>query len=246
MSVSTKKQKQELPLSSDSRLESDFSLIIGPPKRGKSHLIRWLIIEGMMQGKWDHIVVCTPTKHSGDYDFISPQSCIHGDPGKGGKKFVQVAETLMKQQQYISVKLGRAPKKGEGRVLFVLDDGLGSVHWNEEIWTRLSTTYRHYGIDFMVSTQSITKIPRSFYITASKGYLFRLDMMTDIDYLWERWVGTFETGLKNHNELNDYMKSNMPIEAYKYLKIDRNKSSDNVELTKAPPRSQFGHFKVQL
>lgn len=243
MSVQQKKLKVEV----DSRLESDFTLIIGPPKRGKSHLIRWLIVDGMRQGKWDHICILTPTKHSGDYNFIQPQSCVHGDPGKKGCNYMKVIETLIKQQRYISIKLGeRAPKRGEGRVLLVIDDALGLLDWNNGAFTSLVSTYRHNGIDVMISTQSITKIPRVFYITASKGYLFRLDMMSDIDYLWERWLGAFDTGLKNAKDLNEFMKSKMPIEAYKFMYVDRNKSKDNIVVDKAPHKSQFEQFQIQL
>ncbi len=258
MSVPTKKAKLELKqklgdnnnqqlTAKDDRMECDFSLLIGGPKRGKSHLIASMIIAGMLDGKWDHITILSPTKHNGDFGFIEPQSVIHGDPGKGGANYAAVVEKLIEVQRYVSLKLGHVPRRGEGRVLLVIDDALGSINWNAAVWMKLVSTYRQFGIDVICSTQAITRIPRNFYVTASMGYVFALDMITDVEYIWERWVAAYPTGLKNAKELNDWMIKNMPISEHKFMKINRNVDRENaVSLSKAPPRSEFGHYRINL
>lgn len=235
--------KRKKPPSYDARMECDFSIVVGPPKRGKSHLIRWLIIRGMKEGKWDWIVVFSPTKHNGDFKFIEPQSAIHSEFGK----FEEVVENLLNVQKDLSIRLGRVPTSGEGRVLLVVDDALGSINWNKPIWTRLASTFRQYGVDCIISTQYIAKLPKCFFSMVTVGYVFRLIMDSDVRYIWDRWLCQCDgTGLKTWEDLKKFMQEKMPIEHKKFLRVNLNTSENPVTLDKAPPKELFEKFIVKL
>lgn len=224
----------------DQRTTVDFWLIMGGPNRGKSHLMRWLICEGFLQGKWEFIIVLSPTKHNDDYAFIQPQNFIWDDP----RTFEGAVQKLLDNQRMLANKVGM---QNVPRCLLLIDDPLGAVNWAKPIWQQLTTTYRQFMIDIIIATQYLAKLPLFFFAMASKGAIFKMDLMTDVDKVWQRWLAACNLPIKSSKELMEYMNTKMPIDARKFLKIDRNpKATKPVILSKAPPKEDFDKIKIQI
>lgn len=230
----------------DRRMDNNFVLVCGAPKRGKSHWIRWYICDGMRQGKWDYIVVLSPTKSSdpnfSDWGFLD-QDCIWDDP----TTYEAALTKIVNNQKIIVNRVGHPPLPGEGRILLVCDDCLGSMQWNKPIWQNLSSTFRHKGIDLLISTQASTRLPYFMYEMATLGIIFRMDVQRAVDIVWDRWVAAFDTGKKNSVEFMAYMKEKMPLNDHLFLQIDRNPNAENnIKLTRAPPKQQFEKIRISF
>ena len=232
----------------DRRMDSNFVLVVGAPKRGKSHWIRWYIVDGMRKKKWDQIVVMSPTKSSdprfSDWGFLD-QDYVWGDT----TTYDECLNKILRNQTILKNKLGHPPLPGEGRLLVVCDDCLGAMNWNKDIWKRLASTFRHFGIDLLISTQSLTRLPYFMFDMATQGIVFRMDVFRGVQLVWERWLSAFDCGddVKNPQQLMDYMKTKMPLNDHRFLKIDRNpKAKNNIELTRAPPKEEFEHFRIKF
>ena len=232
-------EDQVVPMG-DQRTSVDFWLIMGGPNRGKSHLMRWKIVEGFLQGKWEFIVILSPTKHNGDFAFIQPQEFVWDDP----RQFEGAVQKLLDNQRMLANKVGM---QNVPRCLLLIDDPLGAINWHKGIWEQLVSTYRQFMIDVMLATQYMARLPLHFFAMASKGAIFKMDLMQDVEKVWQRWLAACGLPMKSAKELMDYMNEKMPINARKYLEIDRNpKATVPVKLTKAPPKEQFDQIKIQI
>jgi hypothetical protein len=123
------------------------------------------------------------------------------------------------------------------------------MNWNKDTWKRLASTFRHFGIDLLISTQSLTRLPYFMFDMATQGIVFRMDVFRGVELVWQRWLSAFDCGeqIKNAQQLMDYMKAKMPLNEHRFLKIDRNPNAkNNVELTCAPPKQEFEQYRIKF
>ena len=165
----------EMTLRGDQRTSVDFWLVMGGPNRGKSHLMRWKIVEGFLAGKWEYIVILSPTKHNGDFFFVQPQELVWDDP----RKFEVAVQKLLDNQRMLANKVGM---QNVPRCLLLIDDPLGAINWHKAIWEQLVSTYRQYMIDIMIGTQYMARLPLHFFAMASKGAIYCVPIMMSIMY----------------------------------------------------------------
>jgi hypothetical protein len=86
------------------------------------------------------------TKFSGDFAF-APDEDIFED---------YIQEHLEAYVNKIKAWKKRNPTKSVPQNLLVIDDAMGQINWCSRFWSSLVTTHRHWGMNILVETQSLT------------------------------------------------------------------------------------------
>ncbi len=241
----------------DKTTESEFLLIAGPPKRGKTHFLQFYITKCFERGLFDWIVVFSPTAHNNAFDFIKVKhgkaetdsenegeededepfsKVVYTDP----TKYTQILGKILERQKKLANELGHPPGPGEGAGLIVADDVVGCIDWKHHTWQQAVTSFRHWGLGFACCVQHLPAILPVFWGSSSIIVCFKFDTLKDATAVWERVMSGLNSGLNSAKDLMNFMKKEMPVRARKYLLLNRNIYAKHaVTLTKAPPKSDF-------
>lgn len=214
-----KRAKTEQP-TRDVRMTCNLRLVIGPPKAGKSVLIKDLICRGAERGDWDFILILCKTKHNGDYDFILNQDMVISNPDKFDEKIKALLLKMarIKNEQKQNQDPDTPPPKPV-KALLVFDDPLGNVTFNSSLVTDLCSNYRQYHLDVIIASQYIAKLPLHFYTMCSMAYVFRWKQQEDIKKVFERLISGQDSAIKKIIDLQTSFKELSPNE---FLLINNN------------------------
>lgn len=130
------------------------NLVIGSPGSGKSNLIHWLIKSHSKA--WSYGFVICPSAYDGGYDFMDT-------------RFVKP----MYQQEFLEDVVAIQSKKESKPMLLVLDDCLGFVKFNTDIWRRTLMTSRHLKMTVIIASQHVSRIPTEVREACSNVFMFK-------------------------------------------------------------------------
>ena len=159
-------------------------LMSGASESGKSYLTRYLLINLLLDGRFDFGVVWCSTKFNDSYNFLTNQDMVRD-------KFS--TEELLKFKQYIidNAKPPRGRRKREfPKTFIVLDDLVGKIKWDSEMLNFL-TTFRHYNVTVFLITQYLYLVPPIVRIQSNYTVLFDVNTGRDIDAAFESFGSKF-------------------------------------------------------
>jgi hypothetical protein len=177
------------------------TILSASPKCGKSHLIKYLIKDLCSKGKFDYgVVICPTAQNNKEYEFIPP-----------GYLYTEYSEEIITS---LMNKQSRAIAQGMPKSAFlILDDCLGSVNFRKSVITKLVTTYRHYNITILMSTQYINKIPPEIRECATYAIVFCQFSAKSYNALYDAFFQSFET----KKECKEYIEAN--TEDYRFILV---------------------------
>ena len=210
------------------QLTKPFSILIcGRPGSGKSQLIRFILCENSADYSTDPfkfgIVMCN-TSFNNSYDYI-PDNYVHS------KFDISIIENMMMIQESTNAV---------HRAFLVLDDCLPQGEFNNQIFTRILTQFRHLNISIIIATQYIYKVPPTFRECATHVAIFKQTTKRSFSALFESFGSYFES----LNDFMNYVQSNTGD--YKFILYSVNSSSKEIkdlyQVKKAPKRiSEFNY-----
>ena len=138
-----------------------FTILLGKPASGKSHLLKYLLLLDHLDDNDDPIqyaIVFTNTKFNHQWTELFPQEYVHPhyDPA--------VLQALMDIRA----------ENSHNRVAVIFDDCLDQKAFASQLFLNLSTQYRHFNINLFISTQYLYRIPPVVRECASRVAIFRL------------------------------------------------------------------------
>jgi hypothetical protein len=201
-------------------------LVCGKPNSGKSYLIKYFM--HTYQDKLSYGIVMSKTKFNDGFKYI-PEKFIH--PTYDEEKI----KNLMKIQSDLK-------SKGIEKNAFIILDDCLTKEFNNELFTDLTTQFRHYNITLIISTQYIYKINPTIRECASYCIIFRQSTKRSLEALFD----SFGTHFDNLNDFRNYITENTGD--YKFIFIDVNSKDDNINkiyrVMKAP--NKIPKFKLEF
>ena len=143
----------------------NLSLFLGRRNTGKSTLMIHLLRTLAKAQKFAWVRVYSPTAFTGVWWGIVGESNVEAVFD------TEELEAILESQASIRSRGG----KNEG--LVILDDCLGSVSFQNDLWTRIASSGRHYGLTFWVSAQHLFKLPP--VVRSNADYTYILGVQPD-------------------------------------------------------------------
>lgn len=122
------------------------NILFGPPKAGKSVLLKRLLYDKCINGYYKNIIVFTPTKFNEAYNFLDDKNVFQDYKEEILVKYLQNLENYY-----------RKTKKKPPPNCIVFDDTLGKLNGDTSTFTNFLTTHRHYNCSVYICTQYIQK-----------------------------------------------------------------------------------------
>lgn len=138
---------EELDESTKNQKDIDFSkpqviLAVGKPRRGKSHLIKYLILKNTVDNKiFQFGIVFTRTKWDSDYKYIPKQHVFEG----------YQPEVLKLYLEHLTEMKNPPPN------FVVFDDLLGALNNNDGELQNFIISHRHYNTTIFLAAQFLNK-----------------------------------------------------------------------------------------
>lgn len=171
-------------------------LFASAPRGGKSFFIRYLIYGLSKIGRFNHGLVFCPTAFNGDYDFM-PKNYIETrwNPER--------LEKFMDKQEKLVEEMGdNAPE-----AFVILDDCLGTANFNDKIFLKLLSSYRHFKISVFIGTQNIYRVSTTCRECAKYVFIFKQSTKRSFEALFDTYGQSgFENLAEFKKKLNDNTK----------------------------------------
>lgn len=157
-----------------------FTILLGKPASGKSHLLKYLLLLDHPDYNDDPIkyaIVFTNTKFNRAWTELFPADYVHPqyDPN--------VLQALMDIQA----------ENSQNRVAVVFDDCLDQKAFASQLFLNLATQYRHFNINLYISTQYLYRVPTFVRECASRVAIFRLTTERSLKAAFESFGAFFKT-----------------------------------------------------
>jgi hypothetical protein len=122
-----------------------FFQVYGPPKSGKTHLLKYILLMMRMMKLLDWVNVFSGSAHDDEWDFL-PKRCLITDSEEVRKRLGcgDSTQTPNIYTWYLKNKLIPYCKTTSGKGLTILDDLTGSCDFKSDEWSQLFTNFRHY------------------------------------------------------------------------------------------------------
>ena len=125
----------------------NLSLFLGRRNTGKSTLMIHLLRTLAKAQKFAWVRVYSPTAFTGVWGNIV------------GEDNVEAVFDNDELESILESQAGIRCRGGENEGLVILDDCLGACSFQNDLWTRIASSGRHYGLTFWVSAQYLFKLP---------------------------------------------------------------------------------------
>ena len=174
-------------------------IIAGMGGSGKSNLIHYLCVESAPLFAYG--LILSPTSEDGAYNYFDVRYVqSHFDEG------------------FISAIIEQQKLTHHNNVLLILDDCLGSVHWNSDIMTQLLTCSRRFRITCVISTQYISKLPTFVRECATEAYVYAQKIATSLKAVHETFL--MEKFARSQEAIPWFQKeTSIPFSALHYNKL---------------------------
>jgi hypothetical protein len=163
------------------RVTPGFTIIVGKPASGKTHLLKYLLSLDHPDYNANPLrygVVFTTTKFNRFWEEIVPSKYIHS------KYNADVLRGLMDIQA--------AGANRQNRAFVIFDDCLDQKAFASQLFADLSTTFRHFNLDVYIVTQYIYRVPPVVRECATRAALFRTTTERSISACFESFGAFFE------------------------------------------------------
>jgi hypothetical protein len=206
-----------------------FTIVIGKPASGKSHLMNYILMcnhENYTTDPFKYGIVFTTTKFNKSWSNIVPEQFVH-------PKYNETAlDSLMKLQA----------EHNNNRAFVIFDDCLDQKAFASQLFLNLVTTYRHYNISVMISTQYLYRVTTTVRECASRVAIFRLTTERSLKAAFESFGAYFS----NFNEFRKYIIDNTGNFQFIYYEANSSKENkkDIYKIMKAPdnlPKVKFNY-----
>ena len=164
--------------------------VIGSTTTGKSHLVNSLLHSQLIK-QVDALVIMSPTIHlSGDFsDWEENHDMKYGKIIQKFSKpteFAGIIREIVEQSEGIIKSLGR---KECPSTLIILDDMVGHPLLKfRGLLDQLSTKSRHLKISFIVLSQRISAVPRTYRLNSKYFILFNVTNYSELEKFIEEMV----------------------------------------------------------
>ena len=155
----------------------NLSLFLGRRNTGKSTLMVHLLRTLCKAQKFAWVRVYSPTAFTGVW------AAIVGEASVEAVFDVEALEAILESQA------GIRSRGGDNPGLVILDDCLGACSFQNDLWTRIASSGRHYGLTFWVSAQHLFKLPPVVRSNADYTYILGVQGDRTIKALWEEGGG---------------------------------------------------------
>ena len=187
----------------------------GRPASGKSILIKYIIGHFMKENLTDLVYV------------------------QSGSHFNNFFQSFLSEKQvspYNETKITKlmnlcAKKKQDGinfRVLFILDDCIGSAQWKSKVFLKLINQFRHYNITLVIATQYCCAITPNIRSNCTLAFIFPSRQKNDIEALYQSY------GAGSFNSLQEFTKFLTSLDRYNCLVVDNSNYTNPIALFQSP------------
>lgn len=177
-----------------------FTLVIyGLPGSGKTTLLRYLIYSAAVKNEFDHCLLFSSTKGTNDYDFLD-------------NKYKYDAFDTQVIEKYITLCQKNNEKKIKTRGLIIFDDICGEQTFKSNLFKKLFSNYRHYGISIIVCQQMPVELPLAIRSIIKYGCVYKYINESDREKIYQCF-GTLSNNKKEFLELYDEYTN----EKYKFM-----------------------------
>jgi ABC-type dipeptide/oligopeptide/nickel transport system ATPase component len=122
-------------------------VMVGKCGMGKSYLLRDLLRQFSEQGVFEFGCVFTGTDFNPDYDFL-PKRAVHGNYSEA-----RLAKYVGKLREWLEENPGEKMPPN----FLVLDDLLGKIRIQSNVFSNLISTFRHYNMSIFITSQYFVK-----------------------------------------------------------------------------------------
>jgi hypothetical protein len=193
------------------KINPGFNLIVGKPMSGKSFLLKYLLMTDhpdYNKAPIKYGIVFTTTKFNRFWESHFPSEYIH-------QKYDPAALTALLEIQ--------ADTGAAHRAVVIFDDCLDQKAFASQLFTNLTTTYRHYNIDLYLVTQYLYKVPPTVRECASRVAIFRTTTERSLSACFESFGAFFN----NFNEFKRFIVANTGD--YQFVWYIANSSAEQVD-----------------
>lgn len=184
-------------------------LLIGSSMSGKSHALKWFILN--LARRFNHGFVFSSTVFNGQYNYLPKD--VQFDKAMSLDFFNRLIEYQKEHQNK--------------QCFLIIDDLVGSQNFYDEIFQRLATTGRHYNITTFILAQGVKTLSPLLRSNAHYVCLFKLSNIKAIHDAFEE----YSSGFNNRKDYQRYFESN--TSNYQFIFIDR-RNDNNAIVLKAP------------
>lgn len=200
-------------------------MIAAPPASGKTHLIKYILYDLFVKKKLSYGIVFCPTSFNQSYDFLESKY-VHS----------QYNENVL--THLINIQIAQIEKNGKALPSFVIwDDCIGSINFQSPLFMKLITTYRHYNMTLIFTTQYIYKLPTTLRECATYFITFNQQQKRSLVAIHETFMGDIDTW----NEVREFIQQN--TKDYNFIIVNTQETLENkYKFAKAPNVKDF-HIK---
>lgn len=202
-------------------------VFVGKSERGKTHFLKWLILE-QMQRKEKPLtagLVFVKTKFKHSYDFVPENRIIKGYNEDVLRQFVQNLEAMYSDQGYLDP------------TFIVFDDLVGILGSQTPWFNNFMGTYRHYNIHVFIAVQYLTgrnAISPIMREQTTFAILFNSKTFNTLKNLYENYGQLFP----RMRDFQQYFYDNTePSKVGKYVAIVYKEAEDEIEQNYIPMRA---------
>lgn len=162
-------------------LELDFKrgkmiLMIGKQASGKSYLTKSIIYQCSKSKIFKFGIVFTGSKINGDYDFLDDDIVREDYSEENLEKYINKLRKWC--QDHPGEKLPRS--------FLILDDLLGRIRINSPVFANLMSTYRHYNLTIIITSQYMVKNCSTLLRElVDYAFIFRTRFKNSLKHLYE-------------------------------------------------------------
>lgn len=187
--------------------------IVGPRNRGKSLLIRNLLLrKDLLQKtfkKPNYVIIISPNVDiNGDFDEVHGPNVFKYDTYDP-----EMIENLMDRQKQIINRHGR---KRCPEILLILDDVLdsGALDYHSKI-ERIFSRGRHLNLNIILVSQHLNRISRTIRLNNDYFIFFMPNNISELDHFLEQYVQK-----KYHWGMDQYLKEMWEESIYHFILVD--------------------------
>jgi hypothetical protein len=204
----------------------NLSLFLGRRNTGKSTLMVHILKTLAKAQKFAWVRVYSPTAFTGVWGAIV---------GEDNVEAVFDADEL---ESILESQAGIRSRGGKNEGLVILDDCLGACSFQNDLWTRIASSGRHYGLTFWVSAQHCFKLAP--VIRSNADYIYLLGVQGDrvVKSLYEEAGGL---GIPSWQEFREKVAA--AVRDFGALVIDSHDQRTPLRTIRAPSRPSA--FRIQ-
>lgn len=197
------------------------------PKSGKSNLTKYIISDLFNKKIVKYGIVICPTVFNGGYDFL-PEEYL----------FSKYDEEVL--ANFCNFQIQQVKDKGKAEPGFiVIDDCVGSINFNSDAFSKLITTYRHFNLTMIITTQYLYKIPPTVRECATYFVSFKQPVLKSVKAIQETYMT--EMSVK---KVGEYLDENTKDFHFIIVNPDEN-DEDKYTVAKAPSPEEMKHIKIK-